>query len=197
MHFATHVQRSYVVHLHWYSHFVWAAASKMRTSNSSCVSTSLFQTSLFIQPHKQKSTALQLEIQTALLQLPFRIWQCPYELFFSQWPRLLPQKILIFPLKPPCTTDFMLSQLSVFSYIIKVAKYIFVHHVVSSQLTTHNFYCCTVHSEIHIVHSPTNALFINLERFKIYTRIHTNVAPTCFGLRPSSGSLCYAWLKLC
>jgi hypothetical protein len=25
-----------------------------------------------------------------------------------------------------------------------------------------NFYCCTVHSEIHIVHSPTNALFINL-----------------------------------
>jgi hypothetical protein len=26
---------------------------------------------------------------------------------------------------------------------------------------------------------------LNLERFKIYT----NIAPTCFGLRPSSGSL--------
>jgi hypothetical protein len=25
-----------------------------------------------------------------------------------------------------------------------------------------NFYCCTVHSEIYIVHSPTNALFIKL-----------------------------------
>jgi carboxylesterase type B len=24
----------------------------------------------------------------------------------------------------------------------------------------YNFYCCTVHSEIHIVHSPKNALFI-------------------------------------
>jgi hypothetical protein len=25
-----------------------------------------------------------------------------------------------------------------------------------------NFYCCTVHSEIHTVHSPKNALFIKL-----------------------------------
>jgi hypothetical protein len=33
---------------------------------------------------------------------------------------------------------------------------------------------------------------LNLERNKIYTKIHTNIAPTCFGLRPSS-----AWLKLC
>jgi hypothetical protein len=31
-----------------------AAASKMRTSSSSCVSTILSQTSLIIQPHKQK-----------------------------------------------------------------------------------------------------------------------------------------------
>jgi hypothetical protein len=30
---------------------------------------------------------------------------------------------------------------------------------------------------------------LNLERFNIYTRIHTNIAPTCFGPRPSSGSL--------
>jgi hypothetical protein len=37
---------------------------------------------------------------------------------------------------------------------------------------------------------------LNLERFKIYTKIQTNIAPTCFGLRPSSGSLFWAWLKL-
>jgi hypothetical protein len=30
---------------------------------------------------------------------------------------------------------------------------------------------------------------LNLKRFKIYTRIHINIAPTCFGLRPSSGRL--------
>jgi hypothetical protein len=38
---------------------------------------------------------------------------------------------------------------------------------------------------------------LNLGRFKMYPRIHTNIAPTCFGLRPSSGSLYFAWLKLC
>jgi hypothetical protein len=50
------------------------------------------------------------------------------------------------------------------------------------------FYCCTVHSEIHIVHSTTNALLLNLERFKIYTIIHINIAPTCFGLRQNENS---------
>ena len=30
---------------------------------------------------------------------------------------------------------------------------------------------------------------LNLEKFKIYFKIHTNIAPTCFGLRTSSGSL--------
>jgi hypothetical protein len=37
---------------------------------------------------------------------------------------------------------------------------------------------------------------LNLERFKIYTKIHTNITPTCFSLQPSSGSLYWAWLKL-
>jgi hypothetical protein len=45
------------------------------------------------------------------------------------------------------------------------------------------------HQEMHYL--------LNFERFKIYTRIHTNIAPTYFGLRPSSGSLHCAWLKLC
>jgi hypothetical protein len=46
-------------------------------------------------------------------------------------------------------------------------------------------------------HSPTNALFIKLGRFQLYTRIHINFAPTCFALRPSSGSLYWSWVKLC
>jgi len=29
---------------------------------------------------------------------------------------------------------------------------------------------------------------LNLEKFKICITIHTNIPPTCFGLRPSSGS---------
>jgi hypothetical protein len=39
---------------------------------------------------------------------------------------------------------------------------------------------------------------LKLERFKIYTKIHTNIAPiyTYLGFRPSSGSLYWAWLKL-
>jgi hypothetical protein len=34
---------------------------------------------------------------------------------------------------------------------------------------------------------------LNLEKFKIYIKIHIKVAPSCFGLRPSSGSLYWAW----
>ena len=39
------------------------------------------------------------------------------------------------------------------------------------------------------VHSPTNALLYFKKHIKIYVKIHINIAPTCFGLRPSSGSL--------
>jgi hypothetical protein len=31
---------------------------------------------------------------------------------------------------------------------------------------------------------------------KIYIKIHINITPTCFGLRPSSGSLHLTWPKL-
>jgi hypothetical protein len=51
------------------------------------------------------------------------------------------------------------------------------------------FCCCTVHSDVYTVHSPTNALLLNLEKFKIYIKIHINVAPTCLSPRPSSGRL--------
>ena len=58
------------------------------------------------------------------------------------------------------------------------------------------FYCCTVHFGICRVHSPTNARFYFKKHIKIYIKIHINIAPTCFGLRPSSGSPHWTWLKL-
>ena len=64
------------------------------------------------------------------------------------------------------------------------------------QISVIFFYCCTVQSDICTVHSPTNALFYFKEHIKIYIKIHINIAPTCFGLRPSSGSLHWTWLKL-
>jgi len=47
-----------------------------------------------------------------------------------------------------------------------------------------------------VVRRPTNAPFIKLEKFKIYTKIHINIAPMFFGLWPSSGSMYCTWLKL-
>ena len=49
---------------------------------------------------------------------------------------------------------------------------------------------------LYIVHSPINALFIKLGKVWIHLKIHIIIASTCFGLRPSSGSLYRAWLKL-
>jgi hypothetical protein len=37
-------------------------------------------------------------------------------------------------------------------------------------------YCCTVHSEIHIVHSPTNALFIKLGKVYDFTLEFTQIS---------------------
>jgi len=53
-----------------------------------------------------------------------------------------------------------------------------------------------VYKILYIVHSSNYALLINFEKFKIYIKRHINIVPTCFGLRPSSGSLYRAWLKL-
>jgi len=46
------------------------------------------------------------------------------------------------------------------------------------------------------VFSSTNALLLIKKHIKIYIKIHTNIAPTSFGLRPQSGSLHCTWLKL-
>jgi hypothetical protein len=64
-----------------------------------------------------------------------------------------------------------------------------LHQWTEFQTTFCGFHCCTLHSDIYTVHSPTNALLFNLEEFKIYIKIHINIPRTCFGLRPSSGSL--------
>ena len=50
------------------------------------------------------------------------------------------------------------------------------------------FYILFTHQQMHFL--------LNLEKFKIYMKIHIIIASTCFGLRPSSGSLYRAWLKL-
>jgi len=36
--------------------------------------------------------------------------------------------------------------------------------------------------KLYIVHSPTNELLLNLEKFKIYIKIHINIAPLWVGL---------------
>jgi hypothetical protein len=38
-------------------------------------------------------------------------------------------------------------------------------------------------------HSPTDALLLILENSKIYIKTYIKIAPTCFGLRPSSEGL--------
>ena len=76
------------------------------------------------------------------------------------------------------------SRISCTLYLVESYRFIF------------NFYRCTVHYGVYIVHSPTIAPFIKLGEVELYTRIHIIIAPTCFGLRPSSGSLYRAWLKL-
>jgi len=55
-------------------------------------------------------------------------------------------------------------------------------------------YRSTVHSDKCKVHSLTNALFYLKKHIKIYIKIHINIAPTCFGLRSSSGSWHWTWL---
>ena len=48
---------------------------------------------------------------------------------------------------------------------------------------------CAVHFDIYKVHTPTNALYITLDRVLKFALKSLWLAPTCFGLRPSSGSL--------
>jgi hypothetical protein len=48
---------------------------------------------------------------------------------------------------------------------------------------------CQQYDNIKLFTHQRMHYLLNLERFKLYTRIHINFAPTCFGLRPSSGSL--------
>ena len=77
-------------------------------------------------------------------------------------------------------------------YLINISKCSLTIH--SPLFENHN------HSRIklvlHTVHSPKIHYLLDSKKFKIYIKIHTNIASTCFGLRPSSGSLHWTWLKL-
>ena len=55
-----------------------------------------------------------------------------------------------------------------------------------------NFYRCTVHSDIHTVHSPTDARLLKL---LLQFTLKLDVAPTRFVLRPSLGSLQFSLAK--
>jgi len=49
---------------------------------------------------------------------------------------------------------------------------------------------CTVHLDIiKVFYLPTDAFISVLENIKIHVKIFIKNAPTCFGLRPSTGSL--------
>jgi len=45
------------------------------------------------------------------------------------------------------------------------------------------------HNEVYKVHTPTNAPFITLDKVLKFTLDITLIAPTYFGVGPSSGSL--------
>ena len=46
---------------------------------------------------------------------------------------------------------------------------------------------------LYIVHSPTNSLLLNLEKFKIYIKIHINIAPS----PPPNAAACSYELRGC
>ena len=96
MHFATRVRTSSVVRLNWSSHvFLLAAASEIRPSNSSGLSTFLVWTLLV--------TGLDLAIQTAPSQLPFRIRHIfVWTLLFVTVTDTVTSQILTFSLESPC-----------------------------------------------------------------------------------------------
>ena len=50
-------------------------------------------------------------------------------------------------------------------------------------------------SNVEFTHQQMHFFYFK-KYIKIYTKIHINIAPTCFGLLPSSGSLHWTWLKL-
>jgi hypothetical protein len=74
---------------------------------------------------------------------------------------------------------------------------------------TWNILCLTVKCSLFTVHCSLFTVhcslfthqqmpcLLNLEQFKIYIKIYTNIAPTCFGLRRSSGSLYWAAVLFC
>jgi hypothetical protein len=59
------------------------------------------------------------------------------------------------------------------------------------------FYCCTVHliSSKSVIYQQMHFISV-LENIKIFIKTYIKISPTCFGLRPSSGSLHISLVKV-
>ena len=89
----------------WFSRsFILAAASKMRGSNSSPVSTFILQISLLITPHEKENLTHRRRgrFKQFYLGNHSELDTPLYELFFSQWLILSPPKMLTFPPATSC-----------------------------------------------------------------------------------------------
>jgi hypothetical protein len=83
-------------------------------------------------------------------------------------------------------------KLCVLAHNMKAYWYIYYAAVVLNVwvVLPFSFYRCTVQLDItEVFLSPTDALLLILENSKIYIKTDIKIATTCFGLRPSSGSL--------
>jgi hypothetical protein len=76
-------------------------------SNSSCLSTLILNTSIFIQPHKQKSTnGVRSGYSNSSISV---LDTCSYKLFFSQWLIQSSPKMLTHPPESPCIIIYSVS----------------------------------------------------------------------------------------
>ena len=74
--------------------------------------------------------------------------------------------------------------------VLNLAKVIFMlKHSVKLRCSLLFGDVATCRRAAHVLCAVLSALLLIKEHIKIYIKIHTNIAPTCFGLRPSSGSL--------
>ena len=86
-------------------------------------------------------------------------------------------------------TDNFMSKIKLEMVKLSSKLYVILNLLAYYNTTNFFFYHCAVNSDIFRVHLPTNSLLLIKKNIKIYIKIRLNIAPTCFGLRPSSGSL--------
>ena len=82
--------------------------------------------------------------------------------------------------------------------LLYIGSIVFWSHCSITKLMIEFFFfivapCILIHLEF--THQQMHFFYFK-KHIIIYIKIHINIAPTCFGLRPSSGSLHWTWLKL-